>query len=418
MLVMPFSRYFIFICCFIPSLVQAASVDLNQFKVSDNGDSTRVVMKLSGAVKYSIFTLKKPDRLVVDLKNINKKTHKITSSVKNPFIKFVRSGVRNHHDFRIVFDLKSKVKPKSFVLKPSKKNNMHRLVIDLSSYKSKREIIAKKKIKKQPKLKSLVIAIDAGHGGKDIGAQGYKGTLEKKVVFKIAKKLEALIKKQRGMKAVMIRNGDYFLKLKQRIAKARKYKADLFISIHADAFRNPQAKGASVYVLSRNSASSVAARWLADRENASDLIGGVSLGDKDNVLASVLMDMSQTATIEASLKLGNEVLSGLKNISRIHKRQVQKAGFVVLKSPDIPSILVETAFISNPGEERNLNNGTHQWRLAQAMMKGIARYFNENPIPGTYYAAKQLEIVVSDKLPTIARSLPKNMSFNEELVGN
>ncbi len=235
--------------------------------------------------------------------------------------------------------------------------------------------------------KNVIVAIDAGHGGNDPGAHGPNGTLEKEVVFAIAKKLKALIDGQRGMEAVMVRNGDYYLDLRQRMKIARVAKADLFISIHADAFQDPNVKGASVFTLSERGATSEAARWLAKSENASDLIGGVSLGDKDDVLASVLLDLSQTATQEASVTLAASVLKTLDNVAEIHKRSVQKAGFLVLKSPDIPSILVETAYISNPSEERKLMSAGYQNKMATAIYRGVVDYFKHNAPADTRMAA-------------------------------
>jgi N-acetylmuramoyl-L-alanine amidase len=230
------------------------------------------------------------------------------------------------------------------------------------------------------KSKDVVVAIDAGHGGDDPGARGPNGTLEKKVTFAIANKLATLINGQPGMKAVLIRKGDYYVSLRNRMQIARTAKADLFISIHADAFDNPDVRGASVYTLSRNGASSEAARWLANSENAADLIGGVSLDDKEDVLASVLLDLSQAATQEASVNVAGHVLRNFHEICELHKGAVQKAGFLVLKSPDIPSILVETAFISNPLEERNLLNTSYQSKIANAIFKGVRNYFKQNDI--------------------------------------
>ncbi len=222
----------------------------------------------------------------------------------------------------------------------------------------------------EPKTKNhIVIAIDAGHGGNDPGAHGHQGTEEKNVTFAIAKKLAALVNKEPGMKAVMVRKGDYYVGLRDRMQIARSAKADLFISIHADAYQNADVKGASVYTLSTRGASSEAARWLADSENASDLVG-VSLNDKEDVLASVLLDLSQTATQEASVNVASQVLKSFNNIGALHKDSVQKAGFIVLKSPDIPSILVETAFISNPSEEQNLLSSRYQTKMANAIFIG------------------------------------------------
>jgi len=234
--------------------------------------------------------------------------------------------------------------------------------------------------------RDIIIAIDAGHGGEDPGATGPRGTHEKDVVLAIAKDLRNLVKNERGMRPVMIRKGDYFVGLRERRKKARELKADLFVSIHADAFRNGRARGASVYALSQGSATSEAAKWLAQNENNSDLIGGVSLDDKDDLLGSVLLDLSRNASIAASLDVGSDVLQNLRTVGRIHKNRVEQAGFAVLKAPDIPSILVETGYISNRHEELQLRSKRHQKKLAKAILKGIKRYFDHSAPPGTLLA--------------------------------
>jgi N-acetylmuramoyl-L-alanine amidase len=234
--------------------------------------------------------------------------------------------------------------------------------------------------------RALIVAIDAGHGGKDVGARGPSGTHEKDVVLAIARKLAALVEKEPGMRPVLVRDGDNFIRLRDRMQKARKQHADLFVSIHADAFDDHRARGSSVFVVSERGATSEMARILADQENAADLAGGVSLNDKDELLKSVLLDLSQSASIEASMNVADNVLGELKQIGNVHKSRVQQAGFMVLKSPDVPSILVETAFISNPAEERLLRDARHQQRLAAAIMKGIRAYFRDNPPPGTVMA--------------------------------
>ena len=236
------------------------------------------------------------------------------------------------------------------------------------------------------KLRDLVIAIDAGHGGEDSGARGKRGTHEKDVVLAIARRLARLVEKEPGMRPVLIRDGDYYIGLRQRIEKARKHRADLFISIHADAFRDRRVQGSSVFVISRSGASSEMARWLAARENASDLVGGVSLDDKDDLLAEVLLDLAQTATQEASNEVANRVLAEMKRVGKVHKKRVQRAGFVVLKSPDIPSMLIETAYISNPAEEKKLKSAKHQQKVANAIMAGVRSYFSANPPAGTLMA--------------------------------
>jgi N-acetylmuramoyl-L-alanine amidase len=266
-------------------------------------------------------------------------------------------------------------------------------------------------------MRDLVIAIDAGHGGDDTGAIGRSGTYEKDVVLSIARRLYAQVEKTPGMHPVLIRQGDYYIGLRQRIDKAREQKADLFISIHADSFRDQRVQGSSVFVLSNRGASSEMARWLAEKENASDLAGGVSLDDKDQVLAEVLLDLSQNATIEASINVAGNMLGELQRLGKTHKSTVQQAGFVVLKSPDIPSVLVETAFISNPIEERKLRDARHQEALAVAMLRGIKQYFANHPPPGTRLAAREHVIRRGDTLGDIAQqyevSLGTLKNFNE-----
>lgn len=250
-------------------------------------------------------------------------------------------------------------------------------------------------------MRDVVIAIDAGHGGEDPGARGHRGTREKTVVLAIARRFKALVEKEPGMRPVMIRDGDYYISLRGRIKKARQKRADIFISIHADAFHNKKARGSSVYTLSPRGATSEAARWLAESENKADLIGGVSLDDKDDLLASVLLDLSQTASLEASLDVADHILGGLKRVGKVHKRRVQSASFMVLKSPDIPSVLVETAFISNPEEERKLRSKSYQQKLAQALMQGVRKYFHRFPPPGTHLARRHV-IKTGDTLSAIA----------------
>ncbi len=237
-------------------------------------------------------------------------------------------------------------------------------------------------------LRPLVIAIDAGHGGQDPGARGANGSREKDITLKIARELARQVNATPGLKAYLTRDTDMFIPLAQRYQKARAAKADLFVSIHADAFTNPEASGSSVFVLSQRGASSQAARWLAGQENAADLVGGVRLQDKDNTLASVLLDLSQSATMKASEDMANHVLGGLKRLGKTHKQQVERANFVVLRSPDVPSMLVETAFITNPEEERRLNDPAHQGLLARAILDGVNLYFTRQPPPGTLYAAR------------------------------
>lgn len=394
------------ILIFLSSSVLAETVSIENIRVWAAPDSTRVVFDVSGPVEQKLSMLKAPYRTVIDLKNarLDANTKLTQPGIGDKYLQKIRTAVRNDHDLRIVLDLKKFVSYKSFQLKPNSKYG-HRLVVDLygTDNKDVQEKDVEEEVTASNRPRDVVIAIDAGHGGEDPGAQGPSGVYEKEVVFNIAKQLVADINKERGMRAVMIREGDYYMPLRKRIEKARKYKADLFISIHADAFRDPKVRGSSVYVLSKKGASSEAAKWLAESENASDLIGGVSLDNKDDVLASVLLDLSQTASLEASIDIADRVLKGLKNIGKVHKRKVQSAGFAVLKSPDIPSILVETAFISNPQEEKKLLSSQHRNNLAGAIVKSLHGYFRDFAPEGTLLASRKHIIERGETLSTIAQ---------------
>ena len=354
-------------------------------------ESTRVVFDVDRRLEHNVFVLKNPDRVVIDLVNTTFTEPAGDLDYRKSLVKGIRSGLQENNGLRVVLDLKSAVIPKSFLLNPTSHYG-HRLVVDLEPLPNSS---AKPSNSELPVTASMpafgrdaVVAIDAGHGGDDPGAIGKRGTREKDVVLSISKRLEKLLQAQKGIKPVMIRTGDYYVSLRGRIRKARKLKADLFVSIHADAFINGNAKGASVYVLSKKGASSEAARWLAASENNADLIGGVSLDDKDDLLASVLLDLSQNATQAASMDIGSKVLKELDNTGEVHKNHVEHAGFVVLKSPDIPSLLIETGFISNRQEENLLRSSRHQQRVANAIYRGIKRYFNENPPTGTILASQ------------------------------
>lgn len=393
---------------------QQTRVDSLRYK--EKPGYTRMVFDMTARVSHQVFLLENPARLVIDFKKA-KLLKSLAQPLKNhALFSRVRSGVRNKKDLRVVFDLKASIAPKSFSLKPSKSRG-HRLVVDLfakgKAVNKKISRTAKTVTKTvKNKARNIVVAIDAGHGGKDPGAHGPKGTLEKKVVYAIAKKLAALINKKPGMKAVMVRKGDYFIPLRKRMKIARAAKADLFISIHADAFDNPKARGASVFTLSNKGASSVAAKWLAKHENAADLVGGVTLAGREDDVATVLMDLSQTATKEASRNVAVSILKNFKSIGNLHQGNVQKARFVVLKSPDIPSVLVETAFISNPAEERKLRSGKHQLKMAKAIFKGVVGYFKQYAPADTYFAlnsGKRHTISRGDTLSGIAQQYGVSM---------
>ncbi|MBL1140526.1 MAG: AMIN domain-containing protein [Proteobacteria bacterium] len=398
-------RFLVFYSCFFfSSLVFAGSVTVENVRVWAAPDSTRVVFDISGPVEHELSLLKEPYRTVIDLKDSSMIKDPVQPGSEDKYLQGIRAAARNNDDLRIVLDLKKFVNYKSFQLEPNKHYG-HRLVVDLYSNEQKetRPVNVQEEITKANLPRDVIIAIDAGHGGEDPGAKGPSGVYEKNVVFNIAKDLVAAINKERGMKAVMIREGDYYMSLRKRIDKAREYKADLFMSIHADAFRDPKVHGSSVYVLSKKGASSEAAKWLAESENASDLIGGVSLEGKDDVLASVLLDLSQTASLEASIDIADRVLRGLKGIGKVHKRTVQSAGFAVLKSPDIPSILIETAFISNPREEKKLLSASHRKNMANAMVVGLRGYFRDFAPEGTILASRKHIIARGETLSTIAQ---------------
>lgn len=385
-----------------------AQSEINGVRMWPAPDNTRLVFDTSAPVEHSLFILKNPDRIVIDIKGASLKADTDKLDFAKSLVSNIRTAKHGQRDLRVVLDLKEQASPKSFVLRPNEEYG-NRLVIDLhqANARQPREKLSLRSFSAQTDAaRDIVIAIDAGHGGEDPGAMGPGRTREKDVVFAIAKKLYALVEKEPGLKPVMIRNGDYYIGLRKRVEKAREHKADLFVSIHADSFRDHRAKGSSVYTLSPSGATSEQARLLAEKENASDLIGGVSLDDKDDLLASVLLDLSQTATIEASSDVASRVLVGLKGVGKVHKSRVEQAGFRVLKAPDLPSILVETAFISNPDEERKLRSPGHQRRMAGAIMSGIRSYFRENPPPDTILAMAKRKHIISrgDTLSGIART--------------
>jgi N-acetylmuramoyl-L-alanine amidase len=412
-----------------------AAIVISEARVWPAPDYTRITLESDTPIKHSMIMLDNPKRLVVDMENVELgealKTLSQKIQANDPYIQQVRTGYFKPGVVRVVIDLRADIKPEIFVLPPAGEYK-HRLVIDV--YPTVDPLVALLKQLNQPSGKTitvpgdvppdtavladnppelpsasdtatlakdatpvpmpqaqipeqpvfkidrrLTIVIDAGHGGEDPGARGAKGSYEKIITLAVAKKLKALVDAEPDMRGVLTRDGDYFIPLHGRVVKARKLKADLFVSIHADSFVKPHARGSSVFALSERGATSASARYLASKENESDLIGGVSLDDKDPYLARTLLDLSQTATINDSLKLGKAVLSQLGGINTLHKDDVEQAGFAVLKSPDIPSILVETAFISNPEEERRLNDDDYQEKLASAILKGIKRYFDSNP---------------------------------------
>ena len=375
-------------------------------------DYTRVTLEHDHAIKYSHMLLQDPERLVLDLEGVefNSVLQTLPSKIleSDPYIKLIRAGRNKPDVVRLVIELKGRVEPQVFSLKPIGEYG-HRLVLDLypvepidplmallekneaslkidtslgddhkSTQKNSPQVSQDKS--SSPEIARLVtIVLDPGHGGEDPGAVGRRGSYEKNVTLSVARRLKQKIDATPNMRSVLTRSGDYFVPLRQRVKKARRVQADLFVSVHADAFIKSTARGSSVFVLSQNGASSSAARWLANKENSADLVGGVNIGVKDPYLARTLLDLSQTATINDSLKLGKHVLGELGRINTLHKAHVEQAGFAVLKAPDIPSILIETAFISNPEEEARLNDEDYQDQMAEAILKGIRRYFAKNP---------------------------------------
>lgn len=432
----------------------AAKVEL--VRLMEANETTRVVFHLSQPTSYKLFTLGSPERIVVDLADTRLATSLKGIDYRGTSVTAIRSGPRPEGGLRVVMDLDTKAKPKNFILQPSDGQGL-RLVVDVmpanavvamstSPASAAAPAVVARNAEQQPampalpstvpvrappaqvvapaappatamraappvmdneeSLRDLIVAIDAGHGGVDPGALGLAGTREKDVVLAIARHLEKLVRAEPGMRPVMVRDGDYFVPLRDRVSRARDSKADILVSIHADAVNDRSARGSSVYVLSSRGASSEAARWLAEKENASDLIGGVSLDHKDGVLKSVLLDLSQTASIEASLTAGEQVLAHLKDVGRVHRHRVEQAGFAVLKAPDIPSMLVETAFISNPAEEKKLLSNAYQRQVAQAVLDGVQTYFRQNAPPGTKVAmwnsTRQHIIARGDTLAGIA----------------
>ena len=396
------SFFFFLLLCNLPAF---AADDIVATRIWPSPEYTRITVESATSLQYEQMILQNPERIVVDLKNIylGKALEDLTSQVKeeDPSIQSIRVGQFNPKVSRIVIDLKGTAKVKVFSLDPIEPYK-HRLVIDVypenydalasllkqledETYQASDEVITKDEVKpepginKQPKPEPIIVAIDAGHGGEDPGARGKRGTKEKVVVLKIAKKLKALIDAEKNMKAVLIRDGDYFVPLATRVKKARAAKADIFVSIHADAFKKRSVSGSGVYALSDRGASSAFAKFLANQENEADLIGGVSIDDKDPILAKTLLDLSQSATINDSLRLGKQVLLEIKKVNNLHKKYVEQAGFAVLKAPDIPSILVETAFISNPEEEKNLRSTAFQNKLAKSILLGIKNYIHTQP---------------------------------------
>jgi len=409
---------------FLSCCLNAAA--LRAVEMKQEAGKTSLFFSLDGTVAHKVFTLTNPDRVVIDFDDTNLAFNINQLKLNNKLIKHVRSGRPNAHTLRLVFEVTDTVMLRATAGRENSATR-HAFSLDLSANKvlankvlankilpgkAKVTITPPNKISHPPttivkqnpvhapvpvaikhipprSLRDVVIVLDAGHGGKDPGASGPKHSVEKNITLAIALKLKDIIDRQPGMKAVLTRHGDYYVGLRDRLHIARKYNGDIFISIHADAFINQQSNGASVFALSQGGATSEAARWLAEKENYSEL-GGVNLAgldDQSGLVRTVLIDLSQTATIGASLHMGQRVLRNLDTITTLHNNKVEQARFMVLKSPDIPSILIETGFISNPREENNLTSGTYQTRLTQAIFQGLKGYFWEYPPHGTQIEA-------------------------------
>ncbi len=386
-------------------LAAFAEQQVKELRASADHNATRIVIDLSNRVDYQIFTLGNPHRVVVDIADTRLDATINQRALIHGPIQHVRFGTRKGDDLRIVLDVNQKVVPKSFLLEPQGGAG-YRLVIDFPGVgESAEQRVAKKQTTAVAKPKhvsktapqsyrDVVVVIDAGHGGKDVGAIGAAGTYEKNIVLAVSKKLAKLINAQPGMRAVLTREDDHFLTLRERTRIARDNHADLFVSIHADSFSSHRAKGSSVYALSQRGASSEAARLLAEKENAADLIAGTDADEENEMLRSVLLDLSQTGAIKESIAVGERVLRKMGQVNKLHKNQVEQAGFAVLKAHDVPSILIELAFLSNPGEERRLKDHKHQDKLARSIWAGVHDYFVDTPPPGTLLALNDAKHII------------------------
>lgn len=370
--------------------ISASAGEVQNLRVWAGPDSTRAVLDLDQRVEYSLFTLDNPARVVIDIEAADLERELILDEEHSGVIRSVRHGVRNGHDLRVVLDLDNEARPQSFLLAPAGEYG-HRLVVDLypESAQSADERVREAVRSASEGERDMIVAIDAGHGGEDPGAVGASGTYEKNVTLAIARELEKRISEQPGMHGVLIRTGDYYVPLEERFARAREARADLFVSVHADAFRDRRVRGSSVYVLSRRGASSEAARLLARSENRADLIGGVKLDRGDDVLSSVLLDLSQSVAMEYSAGAAEAILDQIGRVGKRHRDRVERANFVVLRSPDVPSVLVEVGFISNPHDEANLGSAAYRSRIAQAIVNGVRQHFYETAPQGTWIAANR-----------------------------
>jgi len=362
----------------------ASAATVDNFRVWSGPEGTRVVFELSGPVEHRAFVLSDPDRVVIDIPRTSAPSELSLPEAKG-LVTGVRTGERPSGELRVVLELSASAKPKTFLLAPNGQYG-HRLVVDLTAAAGTQSATRRTQAPAAGE-RDIVVAVDAGHGGQDPGAIGRSGVREKDVVLAIARALAREINDQPGMRAVLIRDSDYYVSHRKRMEIAHQAQADLFVSIHADSHRDSNAKGGTVYVLSDKAATDEAASLLAQRENASDLIGGVSLADKDQLLARVLLDLSQSAALSASTAAGERLIQRMSAVTAMRKLDVQRAPFLVLKSPDVPSVLVETAYISNPGQESSLRSSKYQASLAGALRAGIVDYFAANPPRGSYFAS-------------------------------
>jgi len=377
----------------------AHATQIRNARLWRSDDKLRLVFDLSGPVQYKTFSLTSPDRLIIDLSGAGLSGDFSQLALKNSGITSIRSGHFGQSDTRIVLDLVEPMQLNSFVL-PPQEGQGHRLVLDLTNAtRAPRQIAAEPAplvapVDKAHPKRDIIVVVDPGHGGKDPGAIGSKGQREKDVVLSIAQLLAKRLKREKGFDVKLVRNDDFFVPLRKRVDIARQHKADMFISVHADAAPRLTASGASVYALSEGGATSATARFMARRENGADLLGAttlLNLKDKDPMLAGVILDMSMNATIASSLQLGSLVLGSLQNITSLHQKRVEQAGFAVLKSPDVPSILVETGFISNPRDAQRLVTARHQQAVADGLFEGLKRYFQKNPPMNSYMAWVQAQ---------------------------
>ena len=385
----------------------AWAVEVHDVRLWRAPDHTRIVFDLTGPAKHKLVVLQNPDRLVLDVANTRMKGGVGPPKLAGTPVTSLRTMPHEGNGLRVVLELNTVVNPRSFFLGANQQAS-DRLVLDLYDKAPQQQAVATKREQHSDK-RDIIIAIDAGHGGEDPGAIGPNRQREKHIVMAIAKELNALLQADKGFRPTMIRTGDYYISLRGRRDLARQRQADLFVSIHADAFNRREAHGASVYALSTQGATSTAASYLAERENASDLVGGVTLSDKDDVLAGVLADLSMTSTLDNSLKIGSKVLRHMDSVAKLHKTSVEQAGFAVLKSPDIPSILVETGFISNHAESQLLSTSAYQKQMARAIHAGIRDWFLAHPPSGTLVAwqrqqdGQQYTIARGDTLSGIAQ---------------